>query len=178
VRGRHLTTAVTLLVLVGILVLGVALGAKSFFAPIPGDDEPTATPACATQKVGKGEKVSATQVQVSVYNAGSRAGLADKTMARLTGRGFKKGDVGNAPSETKVKVAQVWTTERNDAAARLVARQFGRATKVRFVDTDLGPGVDVVVGDEFRALAKAQRSIVVKRASSACLTQGASPDAG
>jgi hypothetical protein len=170
VRGRHLTTTVTLLVLVGILVLGFAYGAKKFFAPLPGDDPSAgASPGCSTKAVKKGQRLSTRQVQVSVFNAGTRAGLADQTMVKLTKRGFKQGDVGNAPSESGVKVAQVWTTERNDAAARLVARQFGKRTKVRFVDADLGPGVDVVVGDDLRKLAPPTKVIVVKKPSSACL---------
>ncbi len=39
--GRHVTTAVTMLVLVGILVLGVVVGARELFAPLPGADEET-----------------------------------------------------------------------------------------------------------------------------------------
>ena len=49
-----------------------------------------------------------------------------------------------------------------------MARQFGKKTRVRVVDTDLGPGVDVVVGDAFTELAKAKTVIVATRASSVC----------
>ena len=68
-----------------------------------------------------------------------------------------------------VKRVQVWTTLRDDDGARLVARQFGRKTKVRFTRTDLGPGVDVVVGDNFDKLAKGKRFVVVRRSSSVCV---------
>jgi hypothetical protein len=169
-RGRHLTTAVTMLVLLAILAAGALWGARALFAPLPGD-EPTAraSPACVTKSVRKGQRISAAQVQVSVFNAGNRAGLADETMVSLTRRGFMEGNIGNAPETSTVKVAQVWTTRPNDAAAKLVARQFGRKIKVRRVATDLGPGVDVVVGNGLGKLAKAKRSIVVKRTSSVCL---------
>jgi hypothetical protein len=93
-------------------------------------------------------------------------------MRDLSRRGFRKGSVGNAPSDTHVKRVQVWTTQPRDVAARLVARQFGPRTKVRFVDTNLGPGVDVVVGNHRGPLAKRTletRRIVVKKAASACL---------
>jgi hypothetical protein len=169
-RGRHLTTAVTMLVLLAILAAGALWGARALFAPIPSAD-PTARPSagCVTKSVRKGQRITAKQVQVSVFNAGNRAGLADETMVSLTRRGFSKGDVGNAPETSRVKVAQVWTTERNDTAARLVARQFGPRIKVRRVARDLGPGVDVVVGNGLGKLAKAKRSIVATKASSVCL---------
>ena len=109
------------------------------------------------------------QVQVSVYNAGTRAGLAQATLSKLHKRGFRNGDVGNAPSGTVVKRAQVWTTQRHDAAARLVAKQLGAGAPVRTVGKNLGPGVDVVVGNNFHQLAKVKNFLVVKRAGSACL---------
>ncbi len=167
-RGRHLTTGITLLVLVGILAVGGVYGVKSLFAPIP-SDTPSAGTDCSATTVKKGQKIRARQVRVSVFNAGSRSGLADETLIALVRRGFRKGQAGNAPEGAKVKKAQVWTTQRKDPAAKLVARQFGKATKVRFVDQDLGPGVDVVVGDGFGKLAKAKKVLVVKKSTSACL---------
>ena len=44
VRGRHVTTAVTLVVLVAILLLGTCYGMKSLFAPLPGDDDAPKSP--------------------------------------------------------------------------------------------------------------------------------------
>ena len=102
-------------------------------------------------------------MQVSVFNGGTRSGLADETLAQLRERGFTPGDTGNAPSGTEVKRVRVLHHERNDLAATLVARQFGRSTKVVVTDTDLGPGVDVVVGNKFDKLAKARRVIVVRK---------------
>ncbi len=168
---RHLTTAVTMLVLVGILVLGVVIGVDRLFAPVPGSEEPVAEPepTCTTQTVRKGQRIRSSQVQVSVFNGGTRSGLADETLNVLTRRGFKPGDAGNAPAGTKVAKVQIWTTEKNDSSARLVARQFGKATKVRVVDQDLGPGVDVIVGNKFSKLAKAPRALTVRKPSSVCV---------
>jgi hypothetical protein len=48
-------------------------------------------------------------------------------------------------------------------------------------DTDLGPGIDIIVGDDFEKLARARRVIVVKKSSSVCVplpSQPASTDAG
>ncbi len=172
--GRHVTTGVTLLVLLGILVAGGLYGLDALFKPLPGDSSGKAA-GCSTTSIKKGQRIRAHQVQVSVFNAGTRSGLADETLGALRARGFRKGEAGNAPSGSKVKRVQVWTTQRNDAAARLVAQQFGRATKVRFVDTDLGPGVDVVVGNRFGKLVKAKRVLVVKKPAAACLPTKAKP---
>ena len=170
-RGRHVTTGVTLVVLVAILLLGAYYGMKSLFAPLPGDDSSkgASTSKCTTTDVKKGEKIRAGQIQVSVYNAGTRAGLAQLTLTKLHKRGFRDGDVGNAPSGTVVKRAQVWTTRRHDAAARLVAKQLGAGAPVKHVDKNLGPGVDVVVGNNFHKLAHVKNFLVVKRSGSACL---------
>jgi hypothetical protein len=172
VQRRHLTSAITMLVLVGILVTGVMLGVSYLFAPLPGaEDEPAATPSptCSPKTVKKGQRVRSKQVQVSVYNGGSRSGLADETMDALARRGFGRGAVGNAPEGAAVRSVRVLTTERNDQSAKLVARQFGRKDKVTLSETDLGPGVDVLVGNGFDELARAKRVIVAKRSSSVCV---------
>ena len=172
-RRRHVTTGITLLVLIGILAAGAWIGTQSLFAPLPGDKSAGRDPACSTKALRKGQRISTRQVVVSVFNAGTRAGLADETMGALTNRGFDKGSVGNAPAGSGVKVAQIWTTRRTDAAARLVAQQFGSAIKVRIKKVDLGPGVDVVVGNDFRKLAPAKRTTVVRNRQKACLPTAA-----
>ncbi|CAN5679750.1 hypothetical protein BH10ACT10_BH10ACT10_22990 [soil metagenome] len=169
--GRHVTTAVTLLVLVAILVLGVSFGATKLFEPLPGDDAATATPSptCTTKTVRKGQRIRSRQVQVSVFNAGSRSGLADSTMAMLRARDFTAGSIANAPADVKAKRVRVFTTEKGDLAAQLVARQFGRKTKVTVTDKNLGPGIDVVVCNSFDQLSPARHVIVVKKSSSVCV---------
>jgi hypothetical protein len=164
------TTGVTLVVLLGILVLGGYYGAKSLFAPLPNPssaDKPSTT--CKSTDVKKGQRLRASRVQVSVFNAGTRSGLAGATLAKLHNRGFRQGDVGNAPSDVKVKRAVVWTTDRHDPAARLVANQLGAGARVKFVGRDLGPGVDVIVGNNFHHLAKVKSFLIIKKSGSACL---------
>jgi hypothetical protein len=178
VTRRHITTLVTLVVLVAILAVGVLVGVKTLFAPIPGTEaatSPSPSATCSPRNIRKGQRIRATQVQVSVFNAGTRSGLADSTMARLRARGFTAGSVGNAPTDASVKRVRVLTTDKADMAARLVARQFGRRTKVVLTTTDLGPGIDVLVGDGFDKLAKARRVIVARQSSSVCVPL---PDAG
>jgi len=167
VRGRHITTGITLVVLLAILAVGAVIGAKTLFAPID-NNKSTPSPTCTPKTVKKGQRIHPHQVQVSVFNAGSHAGLAQRTMSKLAKRGFRRGEVGNAPSSTHVKRAQVWTRLHHDPAATLVARQLGKGTAVEVKHVNLGPGVDVVIGDGFRTLAKAPKAVVAQRSSSVC----------
>jgi hypothetical protein len=173
--GRHFTTAVTLLVLCGLLVVGAVVGVKTMLSPIPGSDATAGaapSPTCTTTNVKKGQRLRSRQVTVSVFNAGTTVGLAQSTLRALHRRGFRRGETGNAPSSAKVRFVQVWTTEKNDATARLVARQFGRHTLVKVTRKNLGEGVDVVVGDSFRGLKKAPLHITVRTRQQVCLPTG------
>lgn len=169
---RHLTTAVTMLVLIGLLVVGLVLGAKSLFAPLPGSGSSATPGTCTTKTVDAGKRIHSSQVQVSVFNGGSRSGLANKTLTALERRGFTAGETGNAPSDVHVKRVQVWSTEKHDPEAALVARQFGPKLKVTFSDTDLGPGVDVIVGNKYSGLVKAKRSIKSRTSQEICVPVG------
>jgi len=169
---RELTTAVTMLVLCGILAAAALWGWQSLFAEIPNDEvavdkDPRS---CTTKRLRAGEKLRSSEVRVSVFNGGSQTGLADTTLAALRQRGFRTGDVGNAPIDAEVQRVQVWSTEENDLGARLVARQFGKKLRVRFSDQDLGPGVDVVVGNDFRRLAPAKSALRVRKAQDVCVS--------
>lgn len=178
-RRQQIITALTMVVLIGFLVFAATWGWRALFAEIPSDEtvaeEPTAT--CTPQEIKAGQKIRARQVRVSVFNGGTRSGLAGDTLDALTNRGFKAGDVGNAPSDLNVGKVKVLAATKDDIEARLVARQFGKKTKVTVSERDLGPGVDVLVGDKFKRLAKAQRSLTVKSAQEVCVPVAAE-DAG
>ena len=172
--GRHVTTAVTMLVLVAILVLGVVVGVRELFAPLPGEGEEAAadpSPTCATEDVRPGQRLTSRQVTVNVYNAGTRSGLAGQTLDTLSMRGFRVGEAGNAPKRSGVRRVQVWVVEGEEAAGRLVARNFGPRVPVRPVRgaDDLGDGVDIVVGNGLGALARPLRSIRVRTDQEVCV---------
>jgi LytR cell envelope-related transcriptional attenuator len=168
---RELTTTVTMVVLIGILVVGAVWGWRSLFAELPETDltvdEPA--PTCETERIDAGQKIRTRQVRVSVFNAGSRSGRAGETMDALIDRGFQPGDVGNAPSDAEVRRVQVLANDAKDPRARLVARQFGKGVKVQVAEEDLGSGVDVLIGDRFTGLSKAPRSIRVKQPEQVCV---------
>lgn len=170
--NRKAVSAVTMVVLIGLLVAGAWYGWQSMSAPLPGrDDEAEETPTAPTcpGAVAKGDIVSADDITVSVYNAGSRSGLADQTLTEMAGRGFNRGEVGNAPSEFEgVRFVRVLAQAKRDPVARLVALQFGRDTLVQPVGDDLGPGVEVIVGDDFAGLVDARQRLRARRASPGC----------
>jgi hypothetical protein len=171
VARRQIVSAVTMLVLVGILVLGAVWGWRSLFAELPGTEATAEEPTeeCTIEEVDAGEKLRSKQVRVSVFNAGTRAGLAGQTLDALLNRGFLPGDIGNAPPDLNVRRAQVWSSVEGDPAARLVARQFGKNVKVRYVEDPPGTGVNVVVGDGFDGLRKAPRAMAVKTSREVCV---------
>lgn len=172
---RAITSAVTLLVLVGLLVGAAVWGWNALFTALPEEETTGAT--CTTEQLEAGDRIRSTQVRVSVFNAGTRSGLAGQTLDALTRRGFLEGETDNAPADIEVARVQVWSTVENDPRARLVARQFGKKVRVRFADEDLGPGIDVIVGDKYRGLAKAPRALKVTKAQEICVPdETLSPD--
>lgn len=169
---RELTTTVTMLALIGIVVLAAVWGWRALFAELP-EPAVTADPSttCTTEQLDRGQRIRAKQVRVSVFNGGTRSGLAGGTLESLQRRGFAAGDVGNAPADVDVRRVEVWSTVEEDPRARLVARQFGKKVRVRFSDEDLGPGIDVVVGDRFDGLVKAPRSLKVREDQAVCVPE-------
>jgi hypothetical protein len=150
---RSLVSAATLTCLMGVLVLMAVWGVRAATAPLPRESGPASTgPTCATadQKVTK--YVRRGDVTVSVYNSGKTAGRAQSTMDLLEKAGFKVGEVKNAPAGLRADRAAVYSTKADDRAADLVARVLGKDTQVVHSDEDLGPGVDVVIGDRFKRL--------------------------
>lgn len=169
--SRHVTTGVTMAVLCVILGLAAVVGFNTLFAPLPGaEEEPAATgsPSCEPGQVKKGERLRSSAVTVNVYNGGTTVGLAGATLDSFRSRGFQGGASGNAPKGSKVLRAQVWIQEGEEDAGRLVALQMGPRVPVVTREKDLADGIDVVVGNRFRTLVKAPRSVVVKKAESTC----------
>jgi hypothetical protein len=165
---RHLLTAVTLLVLLGLVVAGGYYGYQALRTPL---DETTGSsdgPGCE-DGLRRGDTVRTRDVTVSVLNAGSRSGLASQVQEKLVKRGFLAGTTDNAPDGQDVRFVRVLAPSRRDPAARLVAVQFGKRTVVQRSRLDLGPGVDVIVGDRFKGLDRgAPRRVRATVAGSGC----------
>jgi hypothetical protein len=154
VTRRSLTTGVSLAVGVVLVCIMAVWGYRAMTAPIAEDTTGTASsgPTCRPEDQKVTKYVRRGDVTVSVYNSGKRAGRAQSTMDLLERAGFKVGAVGNAPDGVDAGRAAVYTTKSDDPAAELVARALGKNTQVVHTDEDLGPGVDVVIGDKFKRL--------------------------
>ncbi len=160
-------TLVVLVLIVG--AMGV-FGFRALTAPLP---DSAAKQECSAAEKQVAKFLRRSEVQVSVFNAGRKKGLAGITLDRFEEAGFRAGNAGNAPRSTKVPTAVVWTKKENDPAARLVALALGKRTQVEVTETDLGPGVDVLVGNRFRRLApKAPRKIRLEAPVETCIPVG------
>jgi hypothetical protein len=168
--ARSLTTGATLVVAAVLLCIMAVWGFNAATAPVPDDNTSSSGgPTCAREDQKVTKYVERGDVTVSVYNAGKRSGLAQKTMDLLERAGFKPGEVNNAPEGTDVKRAEVYSTEDDDPDAQLVALALGRKTQVVHNDEELGPGVDVVIGDRFKGLnAKAPKNVELPKPETTC----------
>ncbi|GGO89177.1 hypothetical protein GCM10011584_17950 [Nocardioides phosphati] len=144
----HETSGRTLATLAGLTVLMLVLGLYWTTRPFPSLSNYSDSSACADTQVTAGQKVHPSEVVVSVYNAGRKAGGASTAMKKLMKRGFVPGDTGNAGT-ADVKRAQVWA-DPSSPAAKLVAAQFGPGTQILDGKPALGDGIVVVVGDNLR----------------------------
>ena len=153
--ARRITTGVTLLVLLVVLGAMAVYGFRAATAPLPGSSSSSSKKQdCSAAEKSLKTTITRKEVQVSVFNASDRRGLASRTLAKLEDAGFRAGNVGNAPKGARVARVTVWTTKQDDPAAQLVARAFGKKTPVVVAEQDLGPGIDVLLGNGYKRLAK------------------------
>ncbi len=161
-KARYIRSGLTLLVLIGVVGGAGYWGWQHTTEAMPGL-RPATT--CTTKSVQS--KLTPNDVIVSVYNAGNRAGLAGETMTKLAKRGFRQGQLGN--TQENVRTVLVRTSDPNSVAARLVAKQFGSKVEPVVSEVDLGPGVDVVLGNKFKGLvAKAPKQITYTQQQQIC----------
>ncbi len=151
-EGNRRTSAITLAALAVVVVVMAVWGFQSLTAPFGDASASPEGPECAPEDQAIVRVVTRAEVTVSVYNTGQRAGRARTTLDLLEAAGFKPGAVGNAPDDLEVPLAEVRTTRKDNPAARLVAAAFGPNTRIVVVDEDYGPGIDVFIGDKFKAL--------------------------
>ena len=161
---QSVRSAVTIAVLAAVLVAGAIWGWAALTAPFPGR---IATPTCVDTEVKKGDRVRARQVTVSVLNAGTREGLAGRTMRLFTDEKFNEGDSDNAPADTDVPVAQIWAQDPDSPAVRLVVSRLPDGTEIVRRDAP-GVGVVVVVGDGFSELRPGRKFTVAAEDTEIC----------
>lgn len=158
----RLRSLVTLAALGVLLLIAAVWGWSSLTEPFPANEDSV----CVDRPVEEGEKVSRSDVTVSVLNAGTRNGLASLTMNLFEEAGFSPGQEGNA-ADAKVRTVQIWTDDRTDPAVKLVKSHLGPGARV-VVREPSTAGVQVVVGDDFEDLVQGRRSVTATSATTVC----------
>ncbi|PVG82365.1 hypothetical protein DDE18_12860 [Nocardioides gansuensis] len=159
--GQGARTATTLAVLSGLVVLASLWGWQATTKPLPHEEE---IPLCSDTTVPAGTEIFRDQVVVSVFNGSTRTGLASATMEQLVERGFVEAETGNAPK--KVRTVEIWSDQPTNPAVQLVQQQFRGARVVS--GEQLGLGVVVVVGEQFKELGPNVESVTAAADATIC----------
>ena len=147
--GRRRGSAVWVLVLVLVLA-GAGFGAWRYLDLGADDDVATPRVSCPPTEPPP-TVVPAAQVNVNVYNATERRGLASAVAAQLKKRGFKVGKVSNDPlKRTVTGLAEVRSSTTGADAARTVVAQVGQVVLVP--DQRKDASIDLVLGATFKRL--------------------------
>ncbi|MEV7417468.1 LytR C-terminal domain-containing protein [Streptomyces sp. NPDC089919] len=159
---------IVLALLGSILALGLlGYGTLQLIHVFKGDEKKSAARAgdCVKGKPGKPAASAAPaaaafpkpgQITVNVYNATPRSGLAKAVGDELKKRGFKLGQVGNAPATFDKKVPGagilLGSPRTGKAAYAVLGTQLSGA--VQQTDTREGTDVDLILGTAFKELSK------------------------
>lgn len=159
----HLRTALTLIVAVILVAVAAIWGWRAMTKPFPAVADVSV---CEDVEVSAGDKIYPADVVLHVLNASSRSGLAERTVVEFTDEGFVEGGSGNAPSNTDVRHAQIWTEDPKNPAVRLVRSWLPKASVVKRKTDELG--VVVVVGQDFGGAKGGKKSFVTKQDATIC----------
>jgi hypothetical protein len=146
---RHQRTAITMLVLAGLVLIAGLYAWESITDP---DESSDSVAAATCQPAAPTDAPPPAEVELNVYNATDRNGLASSIAGEMRTRGFTILDVANDPSGREITgTAEVRAHLDSQAAASLVMAQVPGAVFVTDNRTD--GTVDLVVGAAFEALA-------------------------
>jgi hypothetical protein len=158
---------ITLFVLLALLTGAAWYGAKTVLGQ---NGQVALAPVCHTEKAtgSNRPKLSSSQVNVNVYNAGKVRGLATRTAADLRARGFVVVKVANAPANVKVAKWEVHAKSKS-AQAQLVAAQV-KGAPIKTIKTH-DASIDLYLGDGFKSLTpKAPTTIAITGSVTVCTT--------
>lgn len=160
----RIRTVATLVVLALLLVWGATWGFSAVTAPFPEDAE---APVCVATRLTSGDVLRPGAITISVLNAGTKIGLAGLTRDDLVERGFGKGELANAPTDSGVRTAEIWTNDPTSPAVKLVRSYLGGRVKV-VQRPPVVPGINVVVGDRFPGVRRGDRDVPIVTDTTIC----------
>ena len=162
---RGAKTALTLVALVALIIVGGMWGWASFTEPLP---ERTGPRACTDTTIAAGDSITPEKVLVDVYNASDRVGLAGLTGDELGSAGFVVRRTTDAPDGTVVKVAEIWTTDPQGPDAKLLRSYLGKRAKITNAEP-LDEGLTLVVGPKFKKVTKGKKSLELSKDTVVCV---------
>lgn len=144
----------------GLLTLGVAAAVTVAMALWGFSELTSPFPRTASKTCGPADRIvtktiTRSEVTVSIYNAGARAGTAARFSKALTRLGFRVSTVGNAREGVTIPVAEVVGPSVTDPATKLVAAALGANTTITSDPSlQIGPGVNIYIGPKHGAVLK------------------------
>ncbi len=152
-RARRRRALITL----GIVALTLFFAFWYAYSYYRTSDEETATP--RTPSCAPTTPLVPAQVKVNVYNATSRSGLAAKTATEVRKRGFRVATVANDPLDKTVTATAEVRYGRSGTASSVLVIQLVKGAKA-VPDQRTDASVDLVLGDQFKALVAAPKKAV------------------
>lgn len=144
---------------------GTATAAGAGCTPKTAKASPAAsasTAAVTGTGAGTGAAPKPAQITVNVFNATTRSGLAKTTADELRKRGFKIGEVGNATKQYDKKVAGtgilLGPASSLNTSLPVLATQLTTAER-RTDAARAGTAVDLIIGNQFKALTSQAASV-------------------
>jgi hypothetical protein len=154
----RLRTAITLVALAVLMLLGVTWGWAQMTKPFPGKVDASI---CVDTAYSSGDELFVQDVTVSVLNANGPAGLAGRTLAELKTVGFAEGQTANAPKGTALTTpSEIWVDDVDNPGAKLLRARLGKVPVVAHPEADFA-GIIVVVGAAFTELRQGPQSIIL-----------------
>lgn len=157
---RLVRTPLTLLVLLGVLAYGAWWGYTNVLRETP----PPPPARCVPQQVKAGE-LRSSQVTVSVFNGGTKKGLAGDVGRSLRQRGFKVQRTSN--TDEKIQKTVIVGAGANNPEVLLVKNFFKKS--VVKADKRADHSVDVLVGNDYGGFNKKAKATFRVKAKTVCL---------
>lgn len=145
----------TLLVAAAVFVICGFTGLRLLTA---GTGKVEADTSCQPSVVASGTTLDSNVIVINVFNASSRAGLANRALIDLQTNGFRGGQIGNSTSATKPSRVAILTNDPADPQVKLLARQFRDKVQYAKPDLTVEEGITVIVGQKYRGLKKSPKT--------------------